>query len=117
MLALRPQLSWCRRRGGALGLLQVLGGGAGGVDDDALHARVEGGVALDDGRVLGIGGQGLGHCRPRLAQDEDGVAGADGREASELRIHGHNPVHFVRPGYVPHFSRRMSVSDTLWFEF
>ena len=39
--------------------LQALGGGVGGVDGDALHARVEGGVAFDDGRILGVGGQGL----------------------------------------------------------
>jgi len=57
-------------------------------------------------------------------------------EASELRIQGHNPVHFALPGDVPHhvivaiarfwslisnrcchFSRRISVSDRLCSEF
>jgi len=79
-LAPRPGPSRCRRRlGRALGRLQALGGGAGGVDGDAFHARVEGGVALDDGRVLRVGGERLGDFRSRLAGDEDGVACADGR--------------------------------------
>ena len=57
LFALAP-LSQRRR---ALGGLQALRGGAGGVDGDALHTRIEGGVALDDGRILGVGGEGLGH--------------------------------------------------------
>jgi len=61
---LRPRLSWRRR---ALGCLQALSGGAGGVDGDALHARIKGGVAFDDGRVFQVGSEGLGHLCPLLA--------------------------------------------------
>ncbi len=83
----RPRLS------SALGRLQALGRGAGGVDSDALHARVEGGVAFDDGRVLGVGGEGLGHFRPLLARDEDGVTGAGGRLRQALGQGGHLLAH------------------------
>jgi len=74
--AVRSGLSGC---GGARGGLEARGGGVGGVDGDAVHARIEGGVALDESRVLGIGGEGLGDLRPRLAGDEDGGSGAGGR--------------------------------------
>jgi len=50
--------SW--RRGGAFGGLQAFGGGAGGVDGDALHARVAGGVALLQGAALMRTGLGVG---------------------------------------------------------
>jgi len=45
------------------------------VDVDSNHAI----MALDDGRVLGVGGEGVGDLAPLLAGDEDGVAGAGGR--------------------------------------
>jgi len=65
----RPRLSWCCRCGDALGGLEALGGGAGSVDDDALYVRVEGSVALTEGGVLGVGGQGLGYVAQAGARD------------------------------------------------
>ena len=40
--------------------MQALGGGAGGVDGDAFHARVVGGVALSHGAALVRTGLGAG---------------------------------------------------------
>ncbi len=81
--AVRSGLSEC---GGARGGLEARGGGAGGVDGAALHARVEGGVALTEGGVLGVGGQGLGYVAQAGARDvravpttmpyQDSVSGA-----------------------------------------
>ncbi len=81
--AVRSGLSGC---GGARGGLEARGGGVGGVDGAALHARVEGGVALTEGGVLGVGGQGLGYVAQAGARDvravpttmpyQDSVSGA-----------------------------------------
>ncbi len=64
--AVRSGLSGC---GGTRGGLEARGGGAGGVDGAALHARVEGSVALTEGGVLGVGGQGLGYVAQAGARD------------------------------------------------